>query len=335
MHLFNWTPRRRILAANLVAQELFGQGTARLTDRRLSEVLFHDCEIFEIVDQVFASGGDYIANAITLSGPSVRPVTVSARFGYEASSQCLNMVLLPVPRTVATDTSGLSAFASILGHEIKNPLGGISGAAQLLLREANGSQSDLLALIKSEAERISRLVDRFARFEMYSAPRFSAVNVHEILNDIISMSQVSEPDTTYLRSFDPSLPDVTADRDHLHEALLNLIKNASEAVAGLKDGEVRISSAFQPGIRMVEPGHHRKGSGALLIRIQDNGAGISDADRDRILVPFYTTKTGGSGIGLAMANDIALAHGGALSFESAPGRTVFELLLPIRSNRRS
>tara|TARA_X000000950_G_scaffold257016_1_gene323000 strand:- start:50872 stop:51945 length:1074 start_codon:yes stop_codon:yes gene_type:complete len=321
---------QRVICANLQSQGILGGGLDRLIGRKLSEILFHDCEIFELLDRLMSEVSDVSATGITLCGPFSEPKKFDVRMNIDTASARINIALLPHSKRGGQDPSGLATFARMLGHEIKNPLGGISGAAQLMERSCRADQSELLSLIRSEAMRIGRLIDRFTAFELYNAPRFADLNIHEILDDVVAMQAVASPSVTFKKGFDPSLPEISADRDHLHECILNIVKNAAEAVAGQEYAEVKVSTSYQAGIRLPRPGDERRYSGALLVRIRDNGPGIPSASQEQIFKPFFSTKASGSGIGLSVCQDIAHAHGGRLTFTSRPGRTQFDLVLPLQ-----
>lgn len=321
---------QKVLSANLQAQAYLGGGHDKLSGRKLSEILFHDCELFSLIDRVLIESGGVKASGITLCGPFSEPQQFDVQMNYDPQSCIVNLSLARPIKRGRQDPSGLATFARMLGHEIKNPLGGISGAAQLMERSCRPDQVELLTLIRSEALRIGRLIDRFTAFELYNAPRFSPINIHEVLEDILAMQMVASPNVTFKKSFDPSLPEISADRDHLHECILNLVKNAAEAVENVARGEVKISTGYQAGIRLPRPGNERRYSNALLIRVRDNGPGIPHSSQDQVFKPFFSTKASGTGIGLSVCQDIALAHGGQLSFTSRPGRTHFDLILPIQ-----
>lgn len=321
---------QRIISANLHAQSCLGGGLDRLIGRKLSEVLFHDCEIFVLIDRLLQDAGEVSASGVTLSGPFAKTRKFDIRMDLDPSTGIMNIALIEQNKRTQQDPSGLATFARMLGHEIKNPLGGISGAAQLMERSCRPDQTELLSLIRSEAMRIGRLIDRFTAFELYNSPRFNPVNIHEVLDDVIAMQIVAAPTVTFKKAFDPSLPEILADRDHLHECILNIVKNAAEAVSGQDYSEVKISTSYQAGIRLPRPGDERRFSGALLVRIRDNGPGIPGSTQEQIFKPFFSTKSSGTGIGLSVCQDIALAHGGRLSFTSRPGRTQFDLILPLQ-----
>ena len=321
---------QRILSANLQSQGYLGGGLDRLIGRKLSEVVFHDCEIFSLIDRLLVESGDVSAAGVTLCGPFSEPNKFDLRMNMDPSAGIINIALSKQGKRGRQDPSGLATFARMLGHEIKNPLGGISGAAQLMQRSCRSDQSELLSLIRSEAQRIGRLIDRFTAFELYNAPRFTQLNIHEVLEDVVAMQSVASPSVTFKKAFDPSLPEIPADRDHLHECILNIVKNAAEAVSGQEYSEVKVSTSYQAGIRLPRPGDERRYSGALLVRIKDNGPGIPTASQEQIFKPFFSTKSSGTGIGLSVCQDIAHAHGGRISFTSRPGRTHFDLILPLQ-----
>ena len=326
---------QKILSANLQAQSYLGGGHEKLTGRSLSEILFHDCELFSLIDRVVSESQVVAASSVALFGPYTPPKSFDIRLGHDSDTGHISLSFQTMTQRGKQDPSGLATFARMLGHEIKNPLGGISGAAQLMERNCRTDQTELLSLVRSEALRIGRLIDRFTAFELYNAPKFEPLNVHEVLEDIMTMRTVASPNVTFKKSFDPSLPEIHADRDHLHECILNIVKNAAEAVGGQNEGEVKLATSYQAGIRLPRPGKERSYSSALLIKIRDNGPGIPHHAQEQIFKPFFSTKSAGTGIGLSVCQDIAHAHGGRISFTSRPGRTEFDLVLPIQREAMS
>lgn len=324
--------KRRIEAMNTKAEAIFGLSRRTGRGKRLSEVLYHDCQLFDLIDRASETFREVSSPALILQGPAIKnqsawqaAVTLTNEGGY-----ALALSQNGVADLSDIDTAGLAAFGRILGHEVKNPLAGLSGATQLLLRGAREDQKELLDLILSESARIARLVDKMSAFELFSAPETVPCNVHKILEQAVKSEELAfGKSVKFERNFDPSLPDILADGDHLHEAFQNIIRNAAEAVRDYTAGDtVNVSTRFSldgPNARIGT----KQGGRFVKVAITDNGSGISKADQKRIFEMFQTTKPNGSGLGLTVASQVINSHAGHLSVTSQPGRTVFKIYLPI------
>ncbi len=218
----------------------------------------------------------------------------------------------------------------MLGHEVKNPLAGIVGAAQLLARQARDEQQPLLTLIREEGARITRIVDRFTAFETFFSPRARVTNVHIVLDSVIDLAKASFGATTrFDLQYDPSLPEIEVDPDHLHEAALNLVKNAVEAVSSAnRQAKVSVATRYRAGFRFAGRDGPRA-RGALEISVTDNGPGVPEVSIARVFEPFFTTKSGGAGIGLAVVAEIMQAHGGFVVLDNSATGASLRLLFPI------
>ena len=215
----------------------------------------------------------------------------------------------------------------MIAHELKNPLAGIKGAAQLLRDDVASEEGrSLIDLIGSEIDRIRRLLDRMETLGDESAEMSERVNIHETLRHARRIIQSANPTLLFSENYDPSLPHAIGHGDSLMQAILNLIKNASEAVE--TDGEITLETSFRSGVKNRAQNGGAARELPIEIRIIDNGQGIAQDRQDQIFQPFVTTKTGGQGLGLALVSKVAQAHGGLVEVNSRPGRTVFSLLLP-------
>ena len=214
----------------------------------------------------------------------------------------------------------LSATLRGFAHEVKNPLAGLRGAAQLLQRRVDDEDLRSLAgLVISEADRLAALANRLLRHD--HAVQLGPVNIHERLERLGDLLQ-AEPEPLKLRhDYDPSLPDVFGDADRLLQLMLNLARNAIEAGARTLTFRTRAEHAVRLGDRVARM--------ALRVDMIDDGPGVPVALRDTLFEPLVSGRANGSGLGLALAREIAREHGGELRYASRPGETVFSLYLPM------
>jgi two-component system nitrogen regulation sensor histidine kinase GlnL len=220
---------------------------------------------------------------------------------------------------------GSRVMARQLAHEIKNPLGGLRGAAQLLERELPSQElREYTRVIIGEADRLCALVDSL--LGPARPVRREPVNVHEVLDRVYRLARAEAPEGVAIeRDYDPSLPPVALDRDLLVQAMLNLARNAVQALAGR--GRLTLRSRALTNAT-IGTGRHRV---VASLQFEDDGPGVPPELGETIFYPLVTARAGGTGLGLAVAQDIATRHGGIIEFDSRPGRTVFSLLLPMEN----
>jgi len=209
-----------------------------------------------------------------------------------------------------------------LAHEIKNPLGGLRGAAQLLDDElSEREQREYTRIIIHEADRLRNLVDRI--MGSYRPLETQSLNIHEVLEHVRKLVQAENREGLDItRDYDPSLPDIRGDREQLIQVLLNVLRNAVEALDGR--GEIRLRTRVI-GARYIGRQWHQR---VLTVDIEDNGPGVEEPLQEKIFYPMVTTRPDGNGLGLSIAQDVVQRHGGTIELESRPGRTRFSLLLP-------
>lgn len=323
-----------LIAANEAAEALFGHGLALLARKRLVQGA-PDTPLAALIARARGSDTAVRERRLEISLPGHPVLEVEAA----ASPLPAGAVLLTLaPRALAsgleraTDLRSAAGMGRTLAHEVKNPLAGIRGAAQLLKSGAPPEDAALAQLIVDETDRIKRLIDRVEAFSQDKPIEHRAVNIHRVLDRVRALiaSGVGEG-LTLKETYDPSLPPVWGDEDQLIQIFLNLAKNAAEAAHARGDdrGEVSISTAYRHGVRLKSSSARDPRGAPLEVRIQDNGPGVPADMRDHLFDPFVTTKPQGSGLGLTLVAKLVADHDGMIDFESEPGRTVFRVRLPV------
>jgi len=322
---------------NPAAEQFFGIGAASLTGSPLSDYLFPDNPILGLAEAVRRSEGSIAEYDVLLAGRRfpVRTVTIQGAPAGEG----MELVVLTLHERSMADlmdrqlthrnaARSVTAMAAMLAHEVKNPLSGIRGAAQLLEQDADENGRELTQLICEEADRIVALVDRMEAFSEHAPIAREEVNIHEVLDRVRKIAQSGfARHVMLIEEYDPSLPPVPGDRDLLLQVLLNLVKNAAEAVPDA-DGEIILTTAYRHGLRLTGADGSRRHL-PLMVSVADNGGGIPDQIKPHLFDPFVTTKRNGTGLGLALVAKVIGDHGGVIEFDSEPGRTVFRVFLPV------
>ena len=225
----------------------------------------------------------------------------------------------------------IAAMAALLAHEVKNPLAGIKGAAQLLEADLDGDGQNLTRMIVEESDRVAALLDRMEGFAGGANLVLAPLNIHEILDHCLNLAQASYGSHIKIkRSYDPSLPLVNGHRDLLIQAFINIIKNASEATES--KGKIVLKTSYSQGRRLTFSAVDGGSYAPVQVEVMDNGLGISEELRDHIFDPFVSGRSGGSGLGLTMVASVIADHGAVIDVESEPGRTVFRINFPVASN---
>ncbi len=327
---------------NSAAEAFFDTSETMLTRMSLDDIIAFASPLHSLVNQVHLTGATVNEYSVEIhTSRSENPKLVDVYCGPLIDQQDRTVVML-LQRSMAqmierqlthrAAARSVSGMASVLAHEIKNPLSGIRGAAQLLEQNLSDADRELSQLICTETDRIRTLVDRMEVFGDERPIQKEALNVHEILKHVRTLAQAGfAKGIQIIEDYDPSLPPVPANRDQLIQAVLNLVKNATEALSGDHTSDrIIIQTAFRPGVRLSVPGANTRVSLPLMIHIEDNGAGVPDHLKAHLFDPFVTTKPNGTGLGLALVAKIIGDHGGVIECESEPRRTVFRILLPMQ-----
>jgi two-component system nitrogen regulation sensor histidine kinase GlnL len=331
----------RIVYVNFAAEDFFSISERVLKRRKVDTLVAFASPLLALIQQVRISSVTVNEYAIDLGLPesgTSRPVDI---FAAPLTEYPEHILLMLQERSMAQmierqmnhrgAARSVSGMAAVLAHEVKNPLSGIRGAAQLLEASASEEDQPLAQLICRETDRICKLVDRMEVFGDERPLKLEPVNIHTVLDHVMQIGENGfAKGIAFVQDYDPSLPPIPGNWDKLIQAFLNLVKNAAEAIGpGREDGVITLTTAFRPGLRLSLPNSETRVSLPLEITVTDNGPGIPDELKPHMFEPFVTTKTNGTGLGLALVAKIVGDHGGTIECESKPRQTVFRVMMPM------
>lgn len=324
-----------VVRANSAAEDLFGR-SKRQIERQMVIALFDE-------DTALAQS---VLHACEGTLESCRQVAVVPRQDGEREVSVTTVSLLGQPWAALMEVADLESRSIVdrtqrladdiqvqhellrnLAHEVKNPLGGLRGAAQLLEAELPDARlTEYTQVIISEADRLQNLVDRLAAPQA-SPMQIETVNVHEICERVCALVQAEFGNINLLRDYDASMPDIKADSARLVQALLNVVRNAAQILTqfDVPEPTVRVRTRIARQVML----HKRQHRMVIEVAVIDNGPGVAPEIQDKVFHPLVTARDGGTGLGLSLAQDLLQQHGGLIEMESKPGHTEFRLLIPL------
>jgi two-component system nitrogen regulation sensor histidine kinase GlnL len=322
----------RIAYLNPAAENLFDVSGKNLLGHPLQQVFTHTEQLTSAIHQAVHNNGSYIEHDLMLGTPThgklhlrctATPLQLNRNYLLLEFHPMDRPMKLAREEQMLDQTQASRLLLRNLAHEIKNPLGGIRGAAQLLEQELEKpALREYTQVIIQEADRLRSLMERLLTPQ--NASHYSAVNIHEVLERVRSVVLAEMPEgLKIMRDYDISLPALVGDKEQLIQAILNIVRNAAQAMQG--HGQIKLRTRIARQVTLIK----RRYKLAVMVQIIDNGPGIPPELRDKVFYPLVSGRADGHGLGLTLAQDFVSQHQGTIEFDSEPGRTCFTVMLPL------
>ncbi len=329
----------RIAYLNPAAEHLFGLSHTNLLGHPLQYAFSHTEQLFATIQAALSSNASHIEHDMTLGthaqGNRLHLSCTATPLQLSSYALLLEFHTIDRPLKLAREeqmldqTQANRLLLRNLAHEIKNPLGGIRGAAQLLEQELEKpGLREYTQVVIQEADRLRSLMEKLLTPQ--HVPHFSALNIHEVLERVRSVVLAELPEGLVIqRDYDLSLPELNGDKEQLIQVVLNIVRNAAQAMKGR--GTITLRTRIARQVTLMKKRHRL----AIAVQIIDNGPGIPGHLRDKIFYPLVSGRADGHGLGLTLAQDFVSQHQGSIEFESEPGRTCFTVMLPLTNMEKT
>lgn len=322
----------QVVFSNQAAESLLQESAGQMSGRSLNEVMTNGCDLTELVRKAMTANQMYTTRQMLLELPGRNAVKADITVTPMADEEQALVEMIPMDRYLRIDRdAAIKEHYQItrqmvrgLAHEIKNPLGGIKGSAQLLARELpDESLVEYTNIIVEEADRLTTLVDRM--LGPNSLPELKTISIHEVLERTARLIELESPTTIIVRDYDPSIPDLAIDPELMQQALLNVVRNAMQCLENIPLPTIVVMTRIERQFTISGKRHKM----VLQVDIRDNGPGIPIEIQEHLFYPMISRRPGGTGLGLTFAQNIINQHGGMIEFDSAPGNTVFSIFIPL------
>ena len=321
-----------IVFINYAGENLLGESSNVLSNKNLKNFLSIDNQLYSLINQVLKQKFNATQYDITINDLKKKPLLVDVEAGLyddDCIILCFHKRSIAEQidrRVIQKNIHSVSGLSALMAHEIKNPLSGIKGAAQLLADVVNDNEDkDLTTLIVNEVDRIGELVNRVSSISDNNIVNRSKINIHDILQRVNKLAKSSfAKNCNIIELYDPSLPEIYGDINSLIQVFLNLVKNAAEAKT---DGTITIQTGYRHGFNIKVSGSNNRLKLPIYVSIIDDGPGIPERIRSHLFEPFVTSKYGGSGLGLSIVSSIVEEHGGIIEVKNDKN-TIFTVLFP-------
>ena len=330
---------------NSAAEHFFKMSATILLRQNISDLVTFDSPLLHLIKQVFDKQVAVNEYEIQFEIPRLQLTKIvdiqsSLLENTSDDEPIKNMSIMFIERGMANmiesqilsrnTTKSISNMAEILAHEIKNPLSGIRGAAQLLGATADTDDKALTTLICDETDRICNLIDQMEQFSEGRLPEFDSINLHTLIDHVKKLAENGfGKHVQFVEHYDPSLPQISGNKDELIQILLNLIKNACEAIEDVPNAKIKITTAYKAGLKLKIAGREKPLSLPYELTIEDNGKGISAEFLPHIYDAFVTNKAGGKGLGLALVAKLVADHSAVIDYIGDKSGAKFRILFPL------